>query len=290
VVVAIINCKQGIDTYPIASGLDEGEHEFAIWKRTETFQERLDFIGLGLEGDILNLPPRPLLNIEVFGDSISAGLALDAIGDDQSPPFSNAYLTYGAVIAREMEAAYHGIAISGIGLKNSWGPTNMVDDHWFRVDPNDPASLWDFTLFRPDIVIVNLGQNDYWTANPGPSIIDEYVAFGNQIRSTYGEDTSIIFALGTMCAVESAMADYVVTAANMMQESGDERVFSILFPFPGHYDHPHAMENRYMADMLLELIANNKLACRGGNLDECVTACTDPADEERCFDYCNLQC
>ena len=92
------------------------------------------------------------------------------------------------------------------------------------------------------------------------------------------------------CAVNSEWAEYISTAAALLQEAGDERVFSILFPFPGHYDHPHAPENRYMADALLELIESHKLACRGGNLSKCTSACANPLDFERCASYCSLRC
>lgn len=47
-----------------------------------------------------------------------------------------------------------------------------------RLDPEAPNSKWDFSLFEPDIVVVNLLQNDSWLVNM-PEFDEFKIRFGN---------------------------------------------------------------------------------------------------------------
>ena len=43
----------------------------------------------------------------------------------------------------------------------SWDPL-IMPEIYDRLVPTDSTSKWDFSLYRPDIVVVNLFQNDSW--------------------------------------------------------------------------------------------------------------------------------
>ena len=38
----------------------------------------------------------------------------------------------------------------------------IMPEIYDRLVPTDSKSKWDFSLYRPDIVVVNLFQNDSW--------------------------------------------------------------------------------------------------------------------------------
>ena len=254
----VLDCVEGEATYDVASGLSDSVHEIEIYKRTEHSDGAL---ALGFEldaGDKLVLPPeRPTRRIEFYGDSITVGLALESVADDQDPEFTNNYLAYGAVTARNLAAEYHCIAVSGIGLLVSWWPENMPDHYYYRHNPDDGSSYWDFGQWVPDVVVVNLGQNDYWLSNPTPAVAEQgYVDFVLALRGEY-TDAEIILCLGSMNATQdsSPWPGYIEAAVNTLNTIyGDAKVHYTIFPYDGLGTHPHEPQHAAMAAQLTTFI------------------------------------
>ena len=122
------------------------------------------------------------------------------------------YMSYSAITARNFNANYTCISRSGIGVTISWFPV-LITDIYNRLDPNNDAKLWDFSVNKPGIVVINLMQNDSWLINKPdyftyryyfknstPSVeyvVNSYVNFIKLLRSEY-PNTSIICMLGNM--------------------------------------------------------------------------------------------
>lgn len=98
-------------------------------------------------------------------------------------------------------------AKSGIGIMISWFDM-VMDDYYYRLNPDDVNSNWDFNEFIPDVVVINLFQNDSWLVggiNPVPDSsqrVAAYIAFVREIRSRHPE-AFIVCALGSMDATKS---------------------------------------------------------------------------------------
>ena len=124
----VLDFPPGSYTRTAASGLADTTHKLLLWKRSEHYDGTIAFTGFELDDGKTLLPPpsRPQRRIEFFGDSITAGLALDSIGDDQGNQFTNNYLAYSSQTARNLNAEIHTQAISGIGLVGGWG---QMSDH-----------------------------------------------------------------------------------------------------------------------------------------------------------------
>jgi hypothetical protein len=45
----------------------------------------------------------------------------------------------------------------------SWFPL-IMPEMYDRADPTDSTSKWDFSKYTPDVVVINLFQNDSWLA------------------------------------------------------------------------------------------------------------------------------
>ncbi len=45
--------------------------------------------------------------------------------------------------------------------------------------------LWDFSLYQPHVVVINLGTNDFGPADPGTPFETAYVSFVQAIRTKY---------------------------------------------------------------------------------------------------------
>ncbi len=68
------------------------------------------------------------------------------------------------MIARHYDAEYHCTCKSGIGITISWFPV-IMPEIYDLLNPEDPQSIWDFSLYQPDVVVINLMQNDSWLVN-----------------------------------------------------------------------------------------------------------------------------
>ncbi|MEI9807596.1 MAG: hypothetical protein WDO16_06760 [Bacteroidota bacterium] len=107
--------------------------------------------------------PKPEHKIECIGNSITCGTGSDAsaipcgkgVWQDQH----NAYLSYGAITARTLNAQYHLSAVSGIGLMRSCCNMNVIMPQVFdKISMRDDTIAWDFNQYQPDIVTICLGK------------------------------------------------------------------------------------------------------------------------------------
>lgn len=236
--------------YELASNLSDGAHNIEIFKRTEFDRGTTTFYGFKIEGNPVVLPaPAPKKRkIEFYGNSITAGYAVeDTSGKDRpDSTFTNNYLSYSAITARHYDADYRCICKSGIGITISWFPY-IMPDIYDRLNPSDPNSHWDFSLYTPDIVVINLFQNDSWLVNmpeqkefkenfgtKAPTddfIIDAYKNFVKSIRAAY-PNAKIICILGSMDATRegSKWPGYITQAVAQLD---DPNIYKHFIPYKG---------------------------------------------------------
>jgi hypothetical protein len=264
----VIEAKQGSVTYPVADGLAQGQHGFLITKRTEGEEGRTFFQGLELadDGNLLPPPPRKQRHIEFFGDSITTGMGNESPdnGPDQLLKDKNNFLSYSSITARALDAEAHITSQSGIGVLISWFPFTMLDfyDQLSAVGNNN--SKWDFKSWTPDVVVINLFQNDRWLIDhekrlsPVPTDaerIEAYRGFVQRIRLLYPH-AYIICALGSMDAARegSKWPGYVRAAVDEIQQDGDQRIDTIVFPWNGYNGHPRVKQHQANAAQLTAFI------------------------------------
>lgn len=258
--------------YQLASGLEPREHTVELVKRTEWSMGKTWFYGMEVMGSLLDLPPPHKRKIEFFGNSITAGYAIEDYtgGDSWDSIYTNNYYTYGAITARHFNADYYGTVKSGIGILISWFPL-IMPEMYDRLDPEDSLSKWDFNRVVPDVVVINLFQNDSWLVhNPEhPSfkqrfgtrppdektIISAYRSFVEKIRKAY-PNAHIICALGCMDATRegSPWPGYVKKATDDLH---DNKIYTHFFPFMQKDGHPRREDNEAMAKSLIAFIEKN---------------------------------
>jgi hypothetical protein len=256
----------------LAANLKDTVHTVSLLKRTETGNGNTWLFGFDMKGELLPPPPTNGRTIEFFGNSITAGYAIEDYtgGDSPDSIFSNNYYTYAAITARHFNADYYCTSRSGIGILVSWFPM-IMPEMYDRLDPSDSSSKWDFAKVKPDVVVINLFQNDSWLVkmpdHPSfrerfgkkpPSdkqIIAAYLSFLSSIRGKYPE-AYIICALGSMDATKegSAWPSYINEA---VKQASDNKVFSHFFPYMNKGGHPRKEDNELMAESLISFIENN---------------------------------
>lgn len=260
--------------YELASKLAPGKHTVEIFKRTEWDRGVSTFYGFKIGGDarVLPKPEEKKRKIEFYGNSITAGYAVDDFsGKDRSDSiFTNNYESYARITADHFDAEYRCICKSGIGITISWFPL-IMPEMYNRLNPNDPDSRWDFSLYTPDVVVINLFQNDSWLVNlpnheqfqarfgtekPTPEfIINAYTNFVRSIRAEYPE-AQIVCILGSMDATRegSEWPGYVQQAVDQLN---DAKIYTHFIPFKNTSGHPSIAEQQTMADSLIRFIDEN---------------------------------
>ena len=265
----IIQAERGEKKYLVAENLAEGKHSFLVTKRTEGEEGATALKGFELaDGKKLLAPPAPLKRkIEFFGDSITSGMGNEAPddGEDGLLKDKNNFMSYAAITARNLKAEAHITSQSGIGIMISWFPFIMPQfyDQLSAVGNND--SRWDFSSWTPDVVVINLFQNDSWLTDrehrliPNPSDeqrIQAYIDFVKTIRGKYPE-ALIICALGSMDATKagSKWPGYITTAVSRLkQENPHEKMDTIFFEFTGYEAHPRIKQHQANAAKLTAFI------------------------------------
>ncbi|MDV7185956.1 SGNH/GDSL hydrolase family protein [Lutibacter sp. TH_r2] len=266
----ILKLEKGKKEYVLAKDLLEEKHSLEITKRNEWTYGKTQFFGFEIDGELLEKDKEKELFFEFYGDSITAGHGNeDFTGEDKADGnVTNNYNTYAAITGRVFNAEYSCIARGGIGIMVSW--FNMImPEMYYRLNPNDENSKW-ISQKTPDVVVVNLFQNDSWIVNrpnhkefkrrfgtEKPSeekIIESYANFIKSIRAEY-KNTSIVCLLGNMDITKknSQWPNYITKAVNSLKDS---KVYTCFVPYKNTKGHPKVEDHQLIANQLISVIEN----------------------------------
>lgn len=254
-----------------------GEHTVRIIKLSEP---RMSSVGLGQIEIEASSGPLPTADkdkfVEFIGDSITCGYGVDT--DNELCPFStgteNAAKAYAYLAAKMLDVDYSLVSYSGHGLLSGWTADPNVAQKEELIQPYYEITAYSYNNFRgispqnvkweferePDVVVINLGTNDYSYTQDDPGKVAEYekcyIDFLSQVRNR-NPKAHIICALGVMgdelCpAIERAVAGYE-------DKCGDKNVSTLKFT-PQNPDidgyvsdyHPSASTHKKTAEVMAE--------------------------------------
>lgn len=183
----------------VATGLGTKIHKLQIYKRTEGNQGIGTFKGINLpeNGEMLPWKDIPTRKIEFIGNSITCGYGVEGKSGSEHwrPATENNYQSYGPIMARAFHADYHITAHSGEGVVRNYGykekvsPSGTMPKRFDRVFDEKEQPVWDFKKWKPDVVVINLGTNDFST-QPFPDKMDFQAGYKKLIDNVlreYGE-------------------------------------------------------------------------------------------------------
>jgi hypothetical protein len=189
--------------YVLATNLSNGIHEIKMVKRNEFNIGYVKFLGFDFDDGQLSWAPKHYeRRIEVIGDSITCGFGNEGVDESTQyvPSLDNGYLSYGAITGRSLEAETMVIGCSGFGVMQSYDGniSQTVPSRYSMVVPERDIK-WDFTSWIPQVVVINLGTNDFsFGSIPDIDKFNEaYIKFIEEIHSNY-RNSKIICTVGPL--------------------------------------------------------------------------------------------
>jgi hypothetical protein len=132
-------------------------------------------------------------------------------------------------LARNLGAESSTVAWSGKGVVSNYGGNREapMPDIYDRAEPNEPGSVWDYTLWQPDALLVNLGTNDYSTDNDPAD--EEFVGAYTSLLATFRNrypNAQILCTVGPLLdGADLAKAETNIRAAVARRaDAGDRKV------------------------------------------------------------------
>ena len=165
----------GSGTTPLVTeALKPGAHTLLVGGAGQN--EEVAFQGLTLASGGATRPVAALPIVEFVGDSISAGVQGN----------------YCALTADAMGVDRVQISFSGRALTSGYGCADEktgLDTQYFRLKnfnhlTDNPQTPWDFS-YTPQVIVVNLGQNDQCGSEPDATLTASCAQFARKIRARF---------------------------------------------------------------------------------------------------------
>ncbi|MBN1759357.1 MAG: hypothetical protein JW863_13605 [Chitinispirillaceae bacterium] len=248
--------------------LSDDLHTVRIILRSENHYAAGTFSGLYLAaGKELAAPPAtPSRSIEFIGDSYTAGYGVESTGrscsSEQLNQYTNANKTFAALVTRAFHAQSIILGWSGAGVVRNYGAAGKRSEDPYPTYYNTTlgdvwdSPEWDFSSFIPDLVVINLGTNDYST-EPVPDdsmYIGDYHKFIARILGNY-PDASIL-------CISTGDANFQKNAQKVVAEEtgtlGHPKVYFASYPSSLNLNgcdwHPDIADNQKVAKVLIDTI------------------------------------
>ena len=168
-----VNAGVGVTALSVAP-LKDGPHTLQAGSAGQNYEVAFQGLVLGAGGATLPAAARPI--VEIVGDSISIG-----VGDG-----------YGWLAGEMLGLDHVQIAFSARALTTGYGCADDktgLDTQYFRLKnfnhlKDTPPAAWDFS-YTPDMIVINLGQNDQCGSEPNNVFTASYVGFIRKLRSRF---------------------------------------------------------------------------------------------------------
>jgi hypothetical protein len=200
--------------------------------------------------------------IEFIGDSITCGYGNEAPAPNQlfDTKTQNFEKSYAYLSAKELDFDYSVICYSGCGIISTG---NKMYEKYTKVNIIYYNKEWDFDKYNSDIVVINLGTNDFGYISEFriDEYCEKYAEFLKLVREK-NPNAFIICIIGMM-----GCEDLLFLINRAIGLVDDDKIYAFLFPEQRIQDgigaqyHPnvvsHAKWGKLLAQIIKEVIDNN---------------------------------
>ena len=234
-------------TVTLAEGLAEGEHTVKVLKSTEAMGFDLEVFSLETDGAFLSAPEKPARKLEIYGDSITAGhtaLRSGTADEKLTTETEDALSSYGFAASQLLGAQANVFCVSGARMGDYGDAANVIPKLYEKTDPAAPGSrAWDFSLYVPDAVIVDLGTNDKLLGISDAAVRAAYKRLLDLITEKYPQ-AYIFCCTGAMSSVSADIAAQLGAIASGLAEEYGGRVTHVELPVVSTAGHPKEADHR----------------------------------------------
>ena len=246
----------------------------AIYKATEASNGPILFYGV----EANQIAAAKIINsatIEFIGNSITCGFGADTkeipCGTGEWYDQHNAYLAYGPLVSRKLNADYTLSSVSGMGIYRNWNDEDtapVMGDVYGTANLNgDKTKPFNFTNKQmPDLVSICLGTNDISNGDgkkirkpfDAEKFTSKYIDFVNEI---FGHYPNAKLALLTSPMVAGSNSQVLLDCLKKVKAHFDSQHTVAIFEFKpmkpgGCGSHPDLKDHEIMADQLFPFYAD----------------------------------
>lgn len=265
----MLHLRKGVHEYVLLDEDAPKEHIVTITRRSEVFDFGMtSLVSVHTDGTFLNASERAR-KIMVLGDSISVGFGAEGADQDcEYTPETGAPLrTYAKLSADAFNADIHVNAVSGRGVVRNYDDSEEpLMPYLYNKALPDHGPDWDHSVYQPDVILINLGTNDYSQGDPGERFYDAYVKLLSDMR-THHPKAQIYAAYSPMGIMDGerpvSAVNYTQRALETRRKAGDDKVGYIYLPQAesGHVYgcsfHPGLDSHKAMADVFIARIGED---------------------------------
>ena len=277
-----IQLKQGKQLYLIPTPFNNGEF-ITLSKATEAHVGEVKFYGIEMKEKASAVFDRAkAMNIQFIGNSITCGygnmVSIEAppAGNPLTgfhPENQNAYESYAMQTARNLNAAPMLVCFSGRGMYRNFDSDTIetIPKIYDRIHlQNKNSAIWDHTQQIPDIIVINLGTNDYFGESQNKPLNDSvfiqtYIQFVERLIRYYPMAKIVCvnspmlndtWPAGKMCSTRLQMC--IQNVQEHFQAKGNTQIYRFSFapesaPYGEDY-HPSLATHTKMAEELSTFI------------------------------------
>ena len=228
-------------TYPIFDSEEMETHQIQMIKLSEAPMSIIGISKLITDENATLLPtPEKPRKLEFIGDSITCGYGVD--DSDLTHTFStkteDMTKAYAYQTAQALNADYSMVSYSGYGIYSGYteGAQNLselVPPYYTKIGfsrgtvngQSITMTEWDFQAYKPDMIVLNLGTNDFSYCQDFEDRQAEFVAHYQQFLQTIREKNQNTYILCTYGMMNQGLIPSIKKAIDSYQtESKDEKI------------------------------------------------------------------
>ena len=244
---------------------DKNAHVLRVVKQSESNYNLCEIRAISFVGKLLPPPEKKAKYVEYIGDSLSCGMGLlgkKGVEWPQTSRWEDVTRGYTYMSAQEFDADYSIISESGIGLAGSWFDP-LFDFYSAWSYKRDKELKYDFARV-PDLLIINLGTNDFYlNCDLGicslEAVEEKTVEFIEFVRGSYGRQIPVLWVSRFM-RVGNSYVDAIDKAIAKMGGE-DAKIFRLDVPTcaGGAQGHPDIEGHKVACECVVNYVREKNL-------------------------------